>query len=382
MLNFSLYNPVHIVFGKGEIAKLPELLPQGAKVLFVYGGGSIKKNGVYDQVVNGLKGFSFVEFAGIEPNPEYETCMKAVALARKEGITFLLAVGGGSVADAVKFIAAAIPFSGDPWTLLSENAPCVDALPLGVVMTLPATGSEMNAFAVISRRAINQKLALHSPLLHPKFSILDPATTFTLPRQQLVNGIVDTFVHTTEQYVTYPENAVLQERQAEAILLTLLEEGPKVLEQPDDYDARANFMWAATSALNSIISCGVPQDWATHMIGHEVTAFFGLDHAQSLAVVLPALWTHQKEHKKEKLAQYGRRVWQLSGSDDTVADAAIAKTREFFESLGAPTRLSAYKIAVADTHKVVDALTARNFKGGERGTITGAVVGEILALAE
>lgn len=382
MLNFSLYNPVHIVFGRGEISKLPDLLPDGAKVLLVYGGGSIKKNGVYDQVIKGLKGFSHIEFSGVEPNPEYETCMKAVELARKENITFLLAVGGGSVADAVKFIAAAIPFAGDPWKLLSESAPFSEALPLGVVMTLPATGSEMNAFAVISRRSMNKKLGLHNPLVHPKFSILDPETTFTLPKRQLVNGIIDTFIHTTEQYVTYPESAALQERQAEAILLTLIEEGPKVLNNTDDYDARANFMWTAASALNSLISCGVPQDWATHMIGHEVTAFFGLDHAKALAVVLPALWTHQKENKKEKLAQYGRRVWNLTGNDDAVADAAILKTRDFFENLGAPTRLSAYNITVADTRKIVDALSARNFKGGERGNITGEAAGEILALAE
>lgn len=382
MRNFSLYNPVHIVFGKGEISKLPELLPKGAKVLLVYGGGSIKRNGVYDQVVNGLKGFPHLEFSGIEPNPEYETCMKAVELARKEKVNFLLAVGGGSVIDAVKFIAAAIPFKGTPWALLSENAPCGEAVPLGVVLTLPATGSEMNPHAVISRRATSQKLTLSNPLLYPKFSILDPETTFTLPKQQLVNGIIDTFVHALEQYVTYPEDAPLQERQAEAILLTLIEETPKILGAQNDYAARANFMWAAASALNSTISSGVPQDWATHMIGHELTAFFGLDHAQSLAVILPALWTHQKENKKEKLAQYGRRVWNLSGSDNEVADAAIAKTREFFEKLGVPTKLSAYNITLADTRKIVKALSARKVKEGERGNITGAAAGEILALAE
>ncbi len=382
MFNFTFYNPVKIVFGKGSIAKLPELLPSSGKIMLLYGGGSIKKNGVYDQVIAGLKGFSTIEFSGIEPNPEYETCMKAVELARKENVDFLLAVGGGSVADAVKFIAAAIPFKGDPWTLLSDRLPITKAVPLGVIITLPATGSEMNGNSVISRRAIDQKRDIASPALYPQFSILDPETTYTLPTRQVINGIVDAFVHTTEQYLTYPVDAPLQDRQAEAILLTLIEEGPKVLKNPKDYDSRANIMWAATNALNYLIACGVPQDWVTHMIGHEITAFFGLDHAQTLAIVLPALWTHQKELKKEKLIQYGRRVWNLSGTDDEIADAAITRTREFFESLGQPTRLSAYKIPVAETKKVVDALAARHFVGGERKNITSKEVQEILTLAE
>ena len=382
MKNFTYYNPVRIVFGKGEISRLPELLPVAEKVLFIYGGGSIKENGTYKKVKQALNGYSYWEFSGIEPNPEYETCLKAISLALENQVTFILAVGGGSVIDAAKFIAAAVPYSDDPWKLLAEGAPFSEALHLGTILTLPATGSEMNMHAVISRRSLHAKRSLSNPLIYPQFSILDPELTFSLPQKQVVNGIIDAFIHTTEQYITYPENAALQERQAEAILLTLIDEGQKGLPFPYDYNARANIMWAATSALNTVISCGVSQDWATHVIGHEMTALFGLEHARSLAVILPALWLHQKNQKQAKLAQYGRRVWKLQGEDETVADAAIEATRTFFEALGVPTRLSAYGISIADTEVIVEALTAQNFAGGELGNITPEVVRKILILAK
>lgn len=297
MNNFTYCNPVKIVFGKGTIAGLPELLPADGTVLLLYGGGSIKRNGVYDQVTRALHGKSWMEFGGIEPNPLHETCRQAITLARKERIGFLLAVGGGSVLDATKYIAAGCKYDGDPWDILSKGAEVKSALPLGCVLTLPATGSEMNDAAVISRASTREKLCFISPKVMPQFSILDPETTFSLPRRQTVNGIVDAYVHVTEQYVASPCNAPLQDRQAEAVLLTLVEEAPKILVKPSDYDVRANLMWAATNALNGLIGCGVPQDWATHMIGHELTAFYGIDHAPSLAVVLPSLWRHTQPAK-------------------------------------------------------------------------------------
>jgi NADP-dependent alcohol dehydrogenase len=288
MKNFEFQNPVKILFGKGQIAGITKEIPADAKILITYGGGSIKTNGVYEQVQQALAGRTVYEFGGIEPNPQLETLMRAVEMARTEKIDFLLAVGGGSVLDGTKFVAAAIPFEGDPWDILSKQAPIHSALPLGAVMTLPATGSEMNTFFVITKAATQEKLAAASPNVYPRFSVLDPTTTFSLPARQIGNGIVDAFTHTMEQYLTFPANAPLQDRMAEGILKTLMEEGPKTLANPSDYEARANVMWCATMALNGLIGVGVPQDWSTHEIGHELTALYGLDHAQTLAVVLPS----------------------------------------------------------------------------------------------
>ncbi len=320
MLNFTYHNPVNIVFGKGAIAELPKLVPAGAKVLMTCGGGSIKRNGVYQQVIRAMQGRSMLEFAGIEPNPRYETCLRAVALAQAEGIDFLLAVGGGSVIDGTKFIAAAVAYQGaDPWDMLLDSSRVPpNPLPLGCVLTLPATGSEMNGGAVISREATREKLFFVTPQTLPRFSILDPETTYSLPPRQVANGIVDAWVHTTEQYLTYPVDAPLQDRQAEAILLTLLDEGPKALADPQNYAVRANVMWSATQALNGLIGCGVPQDWATHMIGHELTALYGIDHAQSLALVLPGVLRCQKQRKRAKLLQYGDRIWGLRHGEEDV----------------------------------------------------------------
>ena len=298
MNNFDLHTPTRILFGKGAIADLRGQIPTGARVLITYGGGSVKKNGVLDQVYSALEGLDILEFSGIEPNPTYETLMKAVKIVREENVTFLLAVGGGSVLDGTKFIAAAANYADgiDPWHILQTGGSEIkSAIPMGSVLTLPATGSESNAGAVVSRKATGDKQAFHSAFVQPVFAVLDPVYTYTLPPRQVANGVVDAFVHTVEQYVTYPVNGKIQDRFAEGILLTLIEEGPKALQEPENYDVRANVMWAATQALNGLIGAGVPQDWATHMLGHELTAMHGLDHAQTLAIVLPALWNEKMQ---------------------------------------------------------------------------------------
>lgn len=346
MNNFKLHTPTRILFGKGAIVDLRDQIPQDARVLITYGGGSVKKTGVLAQVQEALKGLDVREFGGIEPNPSYETLMKAVQLVRDENITFLLAVGGGSVLDGTKFIAAAAQYTDgvDPWHILETGGTEIrSAIPMGSVLTLPATGSESNAGAVISRKTTGDKQAFHSSFVQPVFAVLDPVYTYTLPPRQVANGVVDAFVHTVEQYVTYPVNGKIQDRFAEGILLTLIEEGPKALQEPENYDVRANVMWAATQALNGLIGAGVPQDWATHMLGHELTAMHGLDHAQTLAIILPALWNEKRDVKRAKLLQYAERVWNITdGSDDERIDAAIAATRRFFEQMGVPTHLSDY----------------------------------------
>ncbi|MBP9003477.1 MAG: iron-containing alcohol dehydrogenase [Candidatus Hydrogenedentes bacterium] len=382
MENFRFHNPTEIVFGRGSIAELTSLVPRDAKVLMLYGGGSIHRNGVYEQVRDALKSHDVIEFGGIEPNPRHETCMKAVDLARKTGAAFLLSVGGGSVLDGTKYIAAAIPFNGDdPWDILARGASVNQALPLGCVLTLPATGSESNGFSVISRDSTGEKLAFYSPLVYPKFAVLDPAVTVTLDARQTANGIIDAYAHVLEQYLTYDVNAPLQDRQAEAILLTLIEEGPKVLANPSDYDARANVMWSATNALNGLIACGVPQDWTTHMIGHELTALYGLDHAQTLAIVFPATLRRLRAHKREKLARYARRVWNLEDADENaLTEQAIERTEAFFRSLGVKTRLAEYGIREG-LDRIPERLEKRgSFPLGERGDVDANVTRDILAL--
>ncbi len=381
MQNFTYHNPVKIVFGRGSIAQLPELVPTGATILLAYGGGSIKSNGVYDQVVRALQGRQVLEFGGIEPNPRYETLMKGVEVVRAMGVSFILAVGGGSVLDGVKFIAAAAPYEGgDPWDILATGATFTRAVPFGSVLTLAATGSEMNCFAVISRDSTREKLAFGNPLVYPVFSILDPETMFSLPPRQLSNGIVDAFVHVVEQYLTYDVHAPLQDRFAESILQTLVETGPKVLAAPHDYDTRATMTWAATTAVNGFIAVGLPQDWATHGIGHELTALYGLDHAQTLAVVLPALMRHQKNRKAGKLIQYAERVWGVrDGNDEQKIDAAIALTEGFFRSVGVKTRLAHYGI-VSGWESIPARFAERGTKLGEHADIGPREVSEILQL--
>lgn len=359
MLNFDFYNPTHIVFGKDRLKDLDNLIPKDAKVLILYGGGSVKRFGTFEKVTEALKDRSVFEFGGIEANPQFETLMKAVEIVKSENIDFLLAVGGGSVIDGTKFINVAANYEGDNAEDLLRYGfspvPVSKGLPIGTIVTLPATGSEMNNGAVISKK--NEKLTVFSPLSFPKFSILDPTLTFTLPSTQVANGIVDTFIHTVEQYVTYCVDARFQDRTAEGILQTLIEVGRKTVDDPEDYDARANLVWCATMGLNGLIGAGVPQDWTTHMIGHELTALFGIDHGKSLAVLQPSIWEVRKEQKREKLIQYAERVWNISDGDkDSKIELAINKTREFFESLGIKTRLSDYGVTTDRIDNVINAL--------------------------
>ena len=345
MQNFTFYNPTRVHFGAGRIAEVAREIASGTRVLITYGGGSVVKTGTLAEVKAALTACTVFEFGGIEPNPTYETLMQAVDLARREKIDFLLAVGGGSVIDGTKFIAAAIPFEGEPWDILAKRAAFSSAVPFGCVLTLPATGSEMNSGAVITKRATHDKLVFGHPLVFPRFAVLDPQKTLTLPPRQVANGIVDAFVHIVEQYLTYPVDAKVQDRFAEGLLLTLIEDGPRALSEPDNLDVRANLMWTATLALNGLIGAGVPNDWATHMLGHEITALHGVDHAQTLAIVLPAMLQQRRDEKREKLLQYADRVWDLrEGDADARIDAAIERTRAFFESLGVATRLADYGI--------------------------------------
>lgn len=384
MKDFTFYNPTRIIFGKGGIAKIAGEIPRDARVLITYGGGSVKRNGVLDQVKRALEGYEILEFGGIEPNPTYETLMGAVEIVRSKGIDYLLAVGGGSVADGTKFIAAAaLTEEDDPWTLVEKRGINIArALPLGVVLTLPATGSEMNDGAVITRKSTKTKIPFGSAAVFPRFSVLDPTTTYSLPPVQISNGVVDTFVHVIEQYLTYPVNAKVQDRFAEGLLLTLIEEGPRALVEPEIYDVRANLMWCATLGLNGLISAGVPQDWATHMVGHEITALYGLDHGQTLAVVLPAMLTVRKDDKREKLLQYAERVWGLNqGSEEERIDGAINRTREFFESLQVKTYLSDYGITAECIPLIIEQLKQhRMVTLGERRDVTPEVVEKVLEL--
>ncbi len=383
MNNFTSVNPVKIIFGKNTIKDLTEEIPANNKVLVIYGGGSIKSNGVYDQVTKALSTFEWFEFAGIEANPHYETCMEVVSYIKEKNIDYLLAVGGGSVADATKFIAAAACFEGaDPWDILSKRAKVNKALPFGVVLTLSATGSEMNAGAVITKVATQDKLAFASDYTYPKFSILDPEVTYSLPPRQVSNGIADAFVHVVEQYLTYPVRAMIQDKFAESILTTLVTEGPKALETPNDYDVRANLMWASTWALNGWIGCGVPQDWATHQIGHELTALYGLDHAQTLAIVLPGVMTILKEQKAEKILQLGQEVFGIYNnlSIEERIDNTIKAVEDFFESIQIKTHLSDYGLDKESIEKVCSKLQGRGWTLGEKANITPDVVKEILTV--
>lgn len=387
MYDFSFHNPTTILFGKNQIQKIDEFVPADAKVLITYGGGSAKRSGVIDRVKSALGNRNVLEFGGIEPNPHYETLMKAVEVVRNEGITFLMAVGGGSVIDGTKFISLAAFYPKDATDLLyygfrditPDMVPQV--LPIGTVLTLPATGSEMNDGAVISYG--KAKFPVKSSRVYPLFSVLEPEITFTLPQSQVANGIADAFVHTVEQYITFPVDARVQDRWAEGILQTLIEVGKTNVEEPTNYDARANMVWAATMALNGVIAVGVPQDWATHMIGHELTAMYGIDHGKTLAIVYPALLEVMKEQKFAKLLQYAERVWNITeGSDSEKVDTAIAKTREFFESLGIKTQLSAYGVAESGIDEIVAQLKAHGMvKLSETGAITPDVVHTILEKA-
>ena len=383
MLNFELYNPTNLIFGKGQIEKIATLIPAEAKILIAYGGGSIFKNGIYDQVKAALPDRNIVEFGGIEPNPHYETLMKAVAVIKEQNIDFILAVGGGSVIDGVKFISAAVHFDGNPIDILQKRLLIKDlskVVPFGTVLTIPATGSEMNSGSVVTIETTQEKLAFSGSALFPKFSICDPTVIVSLPKRQLQNGVVDAYTHVLEQYLTYPHEGYLQDRISESILQTLIEIGPKVVENPTDYALASNFMWSCTMALNGLIQKGVPSDWATHMIGHELTALYGIDHARTLAIIGPNLYKVMFETKKAKLAQYGQRIFNLTGSEDEIAKEAINKTVAFFHTMGMQTQLSDY---TKDFEKTADFIAKRfeerGWKGlGEKQNITPEKVREIV----
>lgn len=381
MLDFNYYNPTQIVFGRKTIGQLSQRVPASARVLVLYGGASAERNGTLAEVRAALDGRTVFEFGGIEANPRYETLLRAVERVRAERIDFLLAVGGGSVIDGSKFVAAAARFEGDPWQILQSRGAAVgEVLPFGTVLTLAATGSEMNNGGVITREADHTKLPFRNSKLFPQFSILDPEKTYSVPERQVANGVVDAFVHVAEQYLTTPVGGMAQDRFAEGLLQTLIELGPQVLATPQDYDVRANLMWVATLALNGLIGAGVPQDWSTHMIGHELTALYEIDHARTLAIVLPANLEVRREAKRAKLLQYAERVWQLtSGSEDARIFGAIARTREFFERMGLKTHLSDYELGSDAVERVLAQLQAHGMvQLGEGGDVTPEVSRRIL----
>lgn len=384
MLNFELYNPTKIIFGKDQIEKIAGEVPANAKILMVYGGGSIFKNGIYDKVKKALKDFEMLEFGGVEANPVYETLIKAVEVIRSEKIDFILAVGGGSVIDGVKFIVTAAAYHGDPLDIFYRKHRPVKALPFGTVLTLPATGSEMNSGWVVTREKTREKLSFGSDVSFPKFSFCDPGVITSLPKRQIQNGVVDAVSHVLEQYLTYKHEAILQDKIAEGILKTLIEIGPKVVENPNDYVMASNFMWSCTMALNGLIAKGVPTDWVTHMIGHELTALYGIDHARTLAIIFPSLYRVMFDTKKEKLAQLGREVFSLEGNDREVAQNAVTELEKFFHIMGMKTKIS--ENTDQDIAHTADFIVER-FKNrkmtllGEKKNITLDQVKEIVTLS-
>ncbi len=382
MLNFEFKNPTKILFGKGEIAKISQEIPENANILLLYGGGSIKKNGVYEQVTEALKNFDYIEFGGIPANPEYEVLMDALAIIKSEKIDYLLAVGGGSVIDGTKFLSSAALYQGEePWDILKKGIRTEVGMPFGTVLTLPATGTEMNSGSVISRRETGEKLGMGGPGLFPQFSVLDPTVVASIPQRQIANGITDAFTHVMEQYMTFSVGADLQDRLAESVMNSLVATAPKVMENPADYTAAANFMWCCTMALNGLIQKGVPTDWAIHAMGHELTALYGIDHARTLAIIAPRHYSYFLENKKEKLAQYGERVWNITeGSIEERAKAAIDKTEQFFQSLEIPTHLSEYTAEYEGTaEKVSNTLKERGWVAlGEHKAVTPEAVKAIV----
>ncbi len=376
MENFVFQNPTKLIFGKGMIGQLAKEIPAGKRVLVTFGGGSVRKNGVYDQVKEALKDFETIEFWGIEANPKIETLRKAIQLGKEKKVDFLLAVGGGSVIDGSKLISAGILYDGDAWDLVLKGSE-EKTLPLGAILTLPATGSEMNRGAVISRLETAEKYAFYSN--YPVFSILDPTVTYTLPPYQVACGIADTFVHVMEQYMTTVGQSRLMDRWSEGIIHTLIEIAPEILRRQDHYELMAEFMLCATMGLNGFVALGVRQDWATHMIGHELTALHGLTHGATLAIVLPGLWRTLKQKKMGKLVQFGERIWQITqGSEEERAEATIQKTEAFFKSLGLPTRLSEAGIGESTILEIEKRFNERKVAFGEDQDVTGTVARQIL----
>jgi NADP-dependent alcohol dehydrogenase len=380
MNNFIFQNPTRLIFGKGMIAQLATEIPADKNIMVTFGSGSVKTNGIYEQVSKALEGKNVTEFWGIESNPQIETLRKAVELGKEKEIDFLLAVGGGSVIDGTKLIAAGLLHDGDPWDLVIEGK-ATKTIPLATVLTLPATGSEMNCGAVISNGETKEKYAFYSE--YPVFSILDPETTFSLPPYQIACGIADTFVHVMEQYLTSANESRMMDRWAEGILMLLTTIAPiikkNIEDDVKDYDTMSEFMLSATMGLNGFISMGVPQDWGTHMIGHELTALTGMTHGATLAIVLPGLLRTLIDQKREKLIQYGERIWGItSGLPETKALKAIEKTEEFFRSLDLNTRLTEVEINDDVITEIERRFNERNAAFGERQNITGRVARDIL----
>ncbi len=381
MQNFEFNNPTKLIFGKGSIAKLSDNLPKGKKVMVTFGGGSVKKNGVYDQVKEALKGYDIVEFWGIEPNPLVETVRKAVAQAKEENVEYFLAVGGGSTLDATKVIAAATVSDKDAWDLVKAEVYTGKTLPMAAVLTLPATGSEMNRASVISNDATKEKYAIFT--YFPVFSILDPEATYTLPNHQLACGLADTFVHIMEQYLTETGISPLMDRWSEGVLQTVKEIAPSVIAEKKNYDDMANFMLSATMGLNGFSAMGVPQDWSTHMIGHELTALTGLTHGHTLTIIMPAVMSVMREQKWGKILQYGERVFGITeGSEEHRVDATIKATEDFFRSLGLKTRLSENNVGDDVVQEIVNRMKERGTKLGEKGNMTYVEVAKVLELCK
>lgn len=384
MNNFEYYNPVRYVFGQGQVDKLSSFIPEGTdKVMLLYGGGSIKKNNCYEEVKAALKSYDLIEFGGIKSNPSIEYLSKAIEMARVKKVDFLLAIGGGSIIDATKFLSLAIPYPNDPWDILDKkDINFSKAIPLGAILTLPATGSEMNMFSVISREETQEKRSFAHPLVFPKFSIVDPSYTLTLDDRQIGNGVVDAFVHVMEQYMTYPVGGMIQDQLCEGVLKTLMEVGPKALKDKQDLLLRKNISWSASLALSTLLGMGAPQDWSTHAIGHELTAFFGIDHARTLALVFPANMAVRIEQKREKLALFARNVLGHRGEDSELALMAIKDIQKFFEEMGLPTKIKDYDIEFEQLKVVQERFAHFNEKGlGERQDVTYEIIGEILELA-
>lgn len=385
MNNFELYNPTKIIFGKGEIAKLKNELPKDAKILMLFGGGSIKKNGIYEQVSKALEGFDWQEFGGIPPNPEYSVLMKALEIIKKENITYLLAVGGGSVIDGTKFLSSAALYEGDePWDILKNRIRTEVGMPFGTLLTLPATGSEMNSGAVVTNVETNEKFGMGGPGLFPKFSILDPTVVSSIPERQIANGLADSFTHVLEQYMTYPVDAILQDKLAESVLSAILETAPRIMENPRDYKSAANFMWNCTMALNGLIQKGVPTDWAIHAMGHELTAFYGIDHARTLAILTKSHYTYNLKDKQAKLAQCGERVFGITeGDEKEKAEQCIEAIEEFYLSIGISTTLSSYTEEYEGTaQKIAERFTERGWTAmGEHNKLAPSDVEQIVEMS-
>ncbi|MEA3320261.1 MAG: iron-containing alcohol dehydrogenase [Bacillota bacterium] len=380
MENFTFYNPTKLLFGKGQLETLPqEMEAYGKNVLLVYGGGSIKRSGLYDNVISTLHkaGATITELAGVEPNPRLSTVRKGIELCKENQIDFLLAVGGGSVIDCTKAIAAGAKYDGDVWDIVLRKHIATEALPFGTVLTLAATGSEMNAGSVITNWETNEKYGWGSPVTFPKFSILDPVNTFTVPKDHTVYGIVDMMSHVLEQYFHQTTNTPLQDRMCEAVLTTVMETAPKLLEDLESYEHRETILFNGTIALNGMLQMGYRGDWATHGIEHAVSAIYDIPHAGGLAILFPNWMEHVMDANLGRFKQLAVRVFGVQdngSSDKEIALEGIRRLREFWSSLGAPTRLADYDIDGKNINKMAEHVMSRgavgNFKSLSHEDVT------------